>query len=200
MVRKLPTMSKKKIIKFLRSSVTIPMFAIVPFTGIVSIPNPAVVISQNIIEKSSVITTQEESIRNEKAAKVDALLASYKSPLEGYGMKFVTEAEKNGIDYRLLVAIAGRETTFARPTSMCKNAKAQNNPFGWGSCKIGFSSIDDAIEQLSAHLGGNNDNTDHLYADKTTAQILRKYNSVVKNYPAEVMQIMKLIDKDEPII
>jgi len=109
----------------------------------------------------------------------------------------VEEADKNNIDWRLLIAIAGRETTFGR--NMCKNPKAQNNPFGWGSCKIGFKSIDESIEKVSASLGGNSEGTAHHYTNKTTLQILRKYNSVIPNYPKEVERIMKMIDASDPI-
>lgn len=166
-----------------------------PLGGVVSIPSLMQVNDSPKVE-NSVITTPEEVNRQEKAEKIDALLAKYNSPLEGYGMKFVTEAEKHEIDWRLLVAIAGRESTFGRHS--CK--RVTNSFLGYGSCKINFESVDDAIERVSTSLGGNDEKTDHYYAGKTTEQILRKYNSVIPNYPKEVMRIMKMIDKDESII
>jgi len=189
-------MNKKEIISYLQSIIAIPMFAIaMPLSGVVSIQDLAQV--NNIPAKeNSVITTPEEVARKEKAEKIDALLAKYDSPLEGYGMKFVTEAEKHDIDWRLLVAISGRESTFAKHS--CK--KATFSFLGYGSCKINFESVDDAIEKVSTSLGGNDDKTDHYYEGKTTTQILRRYNSVIPNYPNEVIKIMKMIDKDEPII
>jgi hypothetical protein len=189
-------MNKKNITKFLQSAVAIPLFAIVPITGVATGNiNPSVEISKivsNVID-SGVVTTPEEQIRIDRAAKIDALLAKYNSPLEGYGMKFVIEAEKNDIDWRLLVAIAGRESTFAKHA--CKGAT--NSFLGYGSCKINFKSADEAIERVSASLGGQNENTAHHYANKTTLQILRKYNSVIPNYPGEVVRIMKMIDPSD---
>jgi hypothetical protein len=191
---KLPIMNKQKITVYLQSIIAIPMLAMaVPFTGISSIPSLTAV--NPLAGENSVIKAQEEVIRKEKAEKIDNLLKKYKSPLLGYGMKFVTEAEKNNIDWRLLVAIAGRESTFG--IHSCK--KATYSFLGYGSCKINFKSIDDNIERVSASLGGNDDKTDHHYAGKTTLQILRKYNSVIPNYPNEVVKIMKMVDKDEVI-
>lgn len=185
-------MSKQKIIRYLQSIVAIPMLAVaIPLTGIQNIPD-ATSINDNSVEiSSSVITTQEKEDLEKKAEIIDTFLASRGSVLAGHGAKFVEEAKKNDIDWRLLVSISGRETTFGR--NMCKNPKAPNNPFGWGSCKIGFKSIDESIEKVSLSLGGNNENTAHHYNGKTTLQILRKYNSVIPNYPKEVERIMNMI-------
>ena len=198
-------MNKQKIKKFLQSFVTIPMLSIVvPLTGITPIQQPvsipALVLNSSVATVDNpVITTQDTQTEAEHAKAIDTFLESRNSVLAGYGMKFVTEAEKNGIDWRLVVSISGVETTFARPESMCKNPKAQNNPFGWGSCKIGFTSIDQAIEVVSANLGGNNPVTAQHYDGKTTLQILKKYNSIIPTYSARVIRIMKMIDPTDPI-
>lgn len=186
----------------MQSIVAIPIFSVVmPLAGISNVAD----LTQDNINKieveSSAITTQEQENLKEKKAKIEAIdtfLTSRGSVLAGYGEKFVEEAEKNDIDWRLLIAISGRETTFGR--NMCKNIKAPNNPFGWGSCKIGFKSIDESIEKVSASLGGNSEGTAHHYTGKTSTQILRKYNSVIPNYPKEVEKIMKLIDATDPVI
>jgi hypothetical protein len=187
-------MNKQKITRFLQSMVTIPLFAIMPITGIATqVANPSVEISKIVssVTESKVIITPEDQLRIERAAKIDAILEKYNSPLAGYGMKFVTEAEKNNIEWNLVVAISGIESTFARHA--CK--KATNSFLGYGSCKIDFKSADDAIEKVSESLGGNNPNTAHHYDGKTTAQILRKYNSVIPDYSQRVYRIMKMIDE-----
>ncbi len=133
---------------------------------------------------------QEES-RAKKAQAIDAYFKKYDMPLAGTGMKMVLEAEKNGIDWRLLPAIAVRESTGGKHA--CK--KVTNSFFGWGSCKINFKSTDSAIETVALNLGGNNPNTDHHYAGKTTKEILQKYNppSIVPRYADQVMDIMDVI-------
>jgi hypothetical protein len=191
-------MSKQTIIRYLQSIVAIPMLAVaMPLTGIQSISDSTPSIANKVEVTDSAITTQEKADFKRKADAIDKFLTSRKSVLAGYGAKFVEEADKNEIDWRLLVSIAGRETTFGK--NMCKNIKAPNNPFGWGSCKIGFKSIDESIEKVSMSLGGNSENTAHHYEGKTTLQILRKYNSVIKNYPNEVERIMKMIDATDLI-
>lgn len=169
-----------------------------PLVGITPIASPAVVLSQNIpATETSAITTQEVKDRKERADKIDALLASYNSPLVGYGDKFVEEADKNDIDWRLLVAISGQESTFG--IHACK--KATNSFLGYGSCKINFKSVDEAIERVSASLGGNLESTARHYGgNKTTLQILQKYNTVIPGYQAQVMRLMKKIDPTEEIV
>ena len=179
----------------MKSLITIPMLSVViPFNVISLTPTSiASSLNENAVI-SSMITTPEEAARKTKADAIDAFFASYNSPLEGYGMKFVLEAEKNDLDYRLLPAIAMRESTGGKKA--CKSVP--NSVFGYGSCKISFDSIDQSIEVVSASLGGNSSNlSKHHYDGKTTLQILRKYNSVIKNYPNQVVKIMKMISNDE---
>jgi len=190
-------MNKQKINQFLQSFIAIPMLAMaVPITGIGAIPNLASVTDKITPAETSVITTQEEVARKEKAQAIDSFLASYDAPLEGYGMKFVLEAEKNDIDWRLLTAIAMRESTGGKQA--CK--KATNSVFGYGSCKINFKSIDESIEVVSQSLGGNNPNTANHYDGKNTLQILKKYNSVIPSYTKQVVKIMKMIDDKEEVV
>lgn len=189
-------MHRNKVIRYLQSIIAIPMLAVsIPLSG-TTIPGLAEVNSV-LTSENSVITTQEEVAQKEKADAIDAYFKAKGAPLEGYGMKFVLEAEKNNIDWRLLPAIAMRESTGGKHA--CK--RVPNSVFGWGSCKISFESIDKSIEIVSSHLGGNNDNTDHHYNGKTTLQILKKYNSVIPTYSKEIVKIMKSIrDDGQPII
>ena len=133
--------------------------------------------------------------RQQKADAIDAYFALHDMPLEGTGMKMVEEAEDNDLDWRLLPAVAVRESTGGKHD--CK--KVENNPFGWGSCKIGFKSIDDAIETMARNLGGNNPKTAKHYDNKTTKGILHAYNppSVIPKYAEQVMSIMKDIGDDD---
>lgn len=165
-----------------------------PITGMGGISNTFAMLDSNkdVAVEASTITTLEDTIRNEKAAAIDAYFAKVGAPLEGYGIKFVKEAEENDIDWRLLPAIAMRESTGGKHA--CKNVP--NSVFGYGSCKLSFSSIDESIEIVARSLGGNNPKTAHHYDDKTTLQILKKYNSIIPNYSAQVVKIMKAIKDD----
>ena len=123
-----------------------------------------------------------------KADAIDTYFKERSMPLAGMGMKMVIEADKNDLDWRLLPAIAVRESTGGK--FECK--KAEFNSFGWGSCKINFNSNDEAIETVARNLGGNNPKTAKHYDNKTTIQILRAYNppSVIRRYAQQVISIM----------
>ncbi len=107
------------------------------------------------------------------------------------------EADKNDLDYRLIPAIAVRESTGGKYDCV----KAKNNPFGWGSCKISFNSNEEAIEIIARNLGGNNPKTKQHYAGKTTKGILEKYNPryIAPRYVGQVMAIMNAIGDESTI-
>jgi hypothetical protein len=137
----------------------------------------------------------EAELLNAKAEAIDAYFRERNMPLAGTGKLMVVEAEKNGLDWRLLPAIAVRESTGGK--FACK--KVTYSYFGWGSCKINFKSHDHAIETVARNLGGNNPKTAHYYDDKTTIEILRTYNppSIVPRYAEQVVSIMNAIGEKD---
>jgi hypothetical protein len=166
------------------------ILAFVPFMAV-----PSISLASHIGSlETSPVTVEEvsvEDIRKERAQMIDTYFKERSMPLKGTGMTFVLVAEKYGLDWRLLPAIAIRESSGG------KNA-CGHNPFGWGSCKLhNFSSYGQAIEALGKNLGGANANTARYYAGKTTAEKLYHYNgTVLPSYPDEVAQIMKKIEMD----
>lgn len=141
------------------------------------------------------VVDPEAEILKAKAEAIDAYFAERKMPLEGTGAKMVEEALKNDLDWRLLPAIAARESTGGK--FECK--RVSNNAFGWGSCKIGFKSNEEAIEVVAKNLGGNNPKTARHYDDKNTKEILRAYNppSIVPKYAEQVISIMDTIGNED---
>lgn len=196
-----PNMKNNNLIRFVQSLVFLPVMTLsLSVNSAVSlnnteIPQNALVQKMNIETFKTLAINQaldEEVLAREvKAKAIDAYFAERDMPMAGTGMKMVLEAEKNNLDWRLLPAIAVRESTGGK--FQCK--KVPNSPFGWGSCKIGFKSYDEAIEVVAKNLGGNNPNTSHHYDNKTTTQILRAYNppSIVPKYAEQVISIMDAI-------
>lgn len=133
----------------------------------------------------------------EKAKKIDQYFADRNLPLAGYGKKFVEEAEKNDLPWNLLPSIAMIESTGYK--FACKKAAGKNNGFGWGSCKIAFESVDEAIETVAHHLGGNHPKTARYYKDKDIVEILNTYNppKVRPDYVPLVTKVMKNIEDQE---
>ena len=200
-------MEKNNLIRFVQSLVILPVMTM-SLTGVQNIENPQSMLVKkvNIVANGALAfnpaldpkVNEKTKILKEEAEAIDAYFADHDMPLLGTGAKMAEEADKNDLDWRLLPAIAVRESTGGKHS--CK--RVENNPFGWGSCKIGFDSIDEAIETLAKNLGGNNPNTAKHYDDKTTREILRAYNppSIVPKYVDQVIKIMKEIGPEEIIL
>ncbi len=172
-------MSNKKLQRFAR--VLIPFLLIkFPLTQVAFAP---------VLREPEQVLAQAMIIRDERAGKIDAYFAKRGMPLEGWGDKLVLEAEKNGLDWRLLPAIAVRESTGGKHVRFCRN-----NPFGWASCRIGFDSVEEAIEVVAWNLGGSNANTKRYYSGETREKLLHYNGTVIKSYPAEVLKIMERIE------
>ncbi len=166
------------------------ILAFVPFMAIPSFSLVSHIGSLNATPVTKVEVSVDE-LRQQKADAIDVYFHERSMPLEGTGMTFVLVAEKYGLDWTLLPAIAVRESSGGKQA-------CGNNPFGWGSCKLhNFSSYEHAIEALGKNLGGANPSTASYYAGKSTMQKLYNYNgTVVPTYPSEVAQIMKRIETD----
>ncbi len=204
-------MKNNNLIRFVQSLVFLPVMTMSLSFG--SLHNPE--ISSNILVKKVNIEANGTSALNQavnskaeadlklkiqkaKADAIDAYFAEHDMPLEGTGMKMVVEAKKNDLDWRLLAAIAVRESTGGKHD--CD--KVKNNAFGWGSCKIGFKTTEEAIETVAKNLGGNNPNTAHHYDKKITKEILQAYNppSIVPKYAEQVLSIMSKIGDTEIVL
>lgn len=93
-----------------------------------------------------------EAQPDDRATRLEAFLESYNSPLAGEAKTFVSEAEKNNLDWKLVAAIAGVESTFGKeiPTG-------SYNAWGWGvftgaTDGVHFASWSDGIAQVSEGL------------------------------------------------
>jgi hypothetical protein len=164
---------------------------VLAFMPFMAIPSASLIsnIGSLAVSPSTKIEISTEDIRQQKADTLNAYFKERSMPLEGKGMAFVLVAEKYGLDYRLLPAIAIRESSGGK-------ASCGHNAFGWGSCKLhNFQSYEEAIEALGRNLGGANPKTASYYAGKSTVEKLYSYNgTVVPTYPDEVVAIMNMIN------
>lgn len=202
-------MFKNNLIRFVHSLALLPLL-----TGTVSIlatipssypENPEIVLSQKQNIEALHLLSFNQTIESEtkkiteisklRAEAIDAYFDFYEMPLSGTGEIMVQMAEKYNLDWRLLPAIAVRESTGGK--FACK--KATYNSFGWGSCKVNFESNEHAIETIAKNLAGQNPNTAEHYKGKDTEGILLAYNppSIVPRYVPQVMAIMEKIGEKE---
>ncbi len=102
---------------------------------------------------------------------VDNFLARHNSPMQGLGAIFVSVADKYGIDYRLIPAIAFQESTLGK--NMPKNS---NNAWGWAiytgaNSGARFHNWEFAIETVAKGL-----KTDYIDRGLTTPEaIMTRY-------------------------
>lgn len=142
---------------------------------------------------SPVKEEQEISIEDERVRKIKAYYDRHNLPLASHAEHFVIAADTYGIDWRLVAAIGFIESTGGKHA--CK--KASYSPFGWGSCTIDFDSYDHAIDVVSMNLGGHNPNTAYFYKDKSLAEVLYAYNSVIPSYRQKILREMEIIQNQE---
>ncbi|HKC04394.1 MAG TPA: hypothetical protein VKC54_00765 [Patescibacteria group bacterium] len=74
-------------------------------------------------------------------------LQKYDSPLAAYAQDFVSYADENGLDYRLVASISGVESTFGKHIPF-----KSFNAYGWANGKYGFKSWPNSIEIVSVTL------------------------------------------------
>ena len=124
-----------------------------------------------------------------RTAKIARFLASQDSPLVFSAPTFVAEADKHDLDYRLLVAISGVESTFGK-----HYIEGTYNVWGWGVGKIPFTSFDDGIAQISLALKTK-------YVDKganEVFEIARIYcPPTYESWGTKVSYFMKKIDETD---
>ncbi|GMR19265.1 MAG: hypothetical protein BMS9Abin34_397 [Patescibacteria group bacterium] len=84
---------------------------------------------------------------DDRIVKLNSFLSKYNSPMASRAGKFIAVSDRYGLDWRLLPAIAGTESTFGR-----RIPYGSYNPFGWANGKYRFTSWDQAIETVGKTL------------------------------------------------
>jgi len=124
-----------------------------------------------------------------RIALLNQFFAKYKSPMGGLGREFVTAADRHGIDWRILPAIAYQES------SLGKNMpKYSYNPFGWAIYEgknygVYFKNWEDSINTVASRIRKD-------YIDKglnTPETIVAKYTS--HNSPTWVFAVKSAMEE-----
>ncbi|MGH7246256.1 MAG: hypothetical protein ACREGI_04995 [Candidatus Levyibacteriota bacterium] len=96
---------------------------------------------------SDILTAREQG--DNRAIVLTRFLEQYNFPLAQYADTFVTQADLYNIDWRLVVAISGVESTYGKQIPNCPNA------WGWGifgDQTYCFTSFDEGIRVISRDL------------------------------------------------
>lgn len=105
---------------------------------------------------SSAVFKEQEAKIPEQVISIQRFFQSYNSVLSDYAQEFYDVSESEGLDYRLLPAIAMVESTGGKNTPSC----APYNPFGWSSTTspcgfYRFSNFGEAIETVGRGISKN---------------------------------------------
>jgi hypothetical protein len=140
---------------------------------------------------SAVLVTANHYRADNRAQILRDFLAQYNSPLAPHANSFIEEADKNGLDWKLVAAIAGNESYFGHlipPYS--------NNAWGYGvygNNVIRFETWDHGIATVSSAIREN-------YLNKWGATNIHEIGAIYAADPAwasKVSHFINLIEEYE---
>ncbi len=157
------------------------------------LPLIAFLLFQGNVQAEVVVENEAPKIEarqlDERAVILQAYLSKYNSPMKYQAQDFIDAADANGLDWKLLPAIAGVESTFG------KFIPGGYNAWGWGvygNQAIYFKSWRDGMFTVSAGLRKNY--LDKGYTDP--ASINRMY-STSSRWSTNVTYFIKDMEKFE---
>ncbi|RJQ25376.1 hypothetical protein C4577_05720 [Candidatus Parcubacteria bacterium] len=109
--------------------------------------------AENHSGSSAQLIAYGDSISNMQDPRVLALknvFNKYNSPLTPYADLYIKHADKNGVDWKLLPAISGLESSFGR-----YYMPGSHNVYGWGGGYIYFQSWEEGIKNINKALKRN---------------------------------------------
>lgn len=147
----------------------------------------ASVVSANthVVSSSGLIKKRVSKHSNLREVCLTRFLEKHNSPLATYADKFIFYADKYRLDYRLVPAISGVESSFGK-----RIPKGSFNAYGWANGKYYFESWELGIEEVSKVLRKN-------YYDQGATNLTnigRLYAPPSKTWAWKVKYFMKKID------
>jgi hypothetical protein len=111
--------------------------------------------AENISEQTAQLSSLTTDNTDNRTYIVRTFLQAYDSPMSEAADSFVLFADKYSLDWKLVLAIAGTESTFGKHIPA-----GSYNAWGWGvftgkQYGIGFSSWENGIEEVSRGLKEN---------------------------------------------
>jgi hypothetical protein len=144
-----------------------------------------VVLSVPAISGPVRVTTESKYLNDPRLARLTGFFEALDCPAAYLSEDFLSAAERNGLDWRLLPSICLLETSGG------KQAR-NNNLFGWDSGRRYFTSARAGIHEVAERLAQSD-----LYKGKTLHSKLRTYNPQ-PSYAARVGAMMKRLGPADP--
>jgi len=179
------------------------LYWIICILGILSLPNN-VLAAENISEAgASAVLAYEtpKKVIDTRPQRLEKFLRSIQSPMASSATHIVQEADRLGLDWKLIPAIAGNESYFGKHIPL-----NSHNGLGWGiytgtSYGIQFNTWNDGITTVSEGLKKNYINRGLLSID----QIGKKYaadplwSSKVRHF-MNMIESYRLYQRDERLL
>ncbi|HUQ90319.1 MAG TPA: helix-turn-helix transcriptional regulator [Bryobacteraceae bacterium] len=127
------------------------------------------------------LSTLEQNVRKEdpRYRALFNFFQKHKCPIQHLAKDFISAADRNGLDWRLLPSIVFLESSGGKYLT-------GKNLMGWGSGKSTFQNERQGIHHVAERLSKS-----PLYAGKDTTAKLKIYNPARKDYPVRVFEIME---------
>lgn len=122
---------------------------------------------------------------------LETYLNKQKSPLTGYSSIFIESADKYNLDWRLIPAITGVESSFGK-----KMPYNSYNAYGWNNGKFKFQSWNHSINHVAKNLREKYYNRG---AD-TVPEIGRIYAPPSKTWASKITRLMNDIESTQPLL
>lgn len=162
------------------------IISIIIFTVVLLSLSARALRAQNIADPSAYVkTTSSKESYDYRVENLKRFLEKYNSPLASYAQEFVTYADENNLDYRLVPAITGVESTFGK--NIPENSY---NAYGWANGVYKFTSWEDSISHVSMTLKSK-------YIDRgvdSISEIARVYAPPSKTWSGNVQFFISKID------
>ncbi len=142
------------------------------------------VYAQEMVDQSASLKQKSPSF-DYRVANLENYLESHNSPLSEYAEDFVFYADNYDLDYRMVPAIAGVESTFGK-----RIPRNSYNAYGWANGEYKFSSWEDSIEHVSMTL-----KTKYIERGASSiSRIAKRYAPPSTTWGGNVKFFMKKID------
>ncbi len=148
--------------------------------------NPIAFAAENSSGSSATLLTAIEEETDSRVKVLKKFLEKYRSPLIPFASTFVEVADKYDIDWKLVAAISGVESTFGREIP-----DNSFNGWGWGIYGdniIRFSSWEEGIETVSEGLRTN-------YINKWGAEDVWEIGRFYASSPTWAQRVVYFMDK-----